>query len=625
MSMNATEDSFVNLYTRKIMKIIAISMSIFHVITAARGALPTMQQRSIHLGFAIALIYAQSFLKEEKSKFKKLVCILILLLSTISSLYMFIVWEELAQRAAYPNIIDILMGIVLLVAVIDGTRRKLGIALPIMASIFILYAYFGNLLPKIIRHKGYGIDRIVGMLYMETEGIYSSIVGISGTYIFIFILFGAFLESSGVGKFFIDLVTGLMGKKRGGSAKISAISSGLFGMVSGSVVANVMAVGPLTVPMMTASGYNKRFAGAITSVAGTGGQLMPPIMGAAAFIMAESLGIPYIDVAKAAFIPAVIYYLAINFVINQRAERDNIAALKEVPDWKRILRKDFYLAMPLFALVYFLAVIRWSPLKSGFWSIVSLIAVASIKKATRMGFKKIIDSLEKGAYASLQVAIVCALAGVIIAMLSLTGLGLRISSILIKLSGGNMALLLFISMITGLILGMGLTTTSVYIILGVLVAPTLVQMGIAPIAAHLFMFYFGLLSAITPPVAVASYAAASVVDDNPMKVGFEAWKVGLSGYIIPYIFVYNNELLLLGKLQDIIFVTLTSLIAIYFLSIATEAYFLSEINLIFRAVLFISVVLLIPKGLLFNLLGLIIGGGILTIQYIKNKKKYKEI
>lgn len=510
----------------------------------------------------------------------------------------------------------------MVIAVIDTTRRTSGLALPLVAVVFILYAYFGKLLPSAISHKGYSITRIVGMLFMESEGIYSSILGISATYIFVFVLFGSFLESSGAGRFFINLASGLFGKKRGGSAIISTVSSGLFGMVSGSAVANIMAVGPMTVPMMTESGYDNRFSGSVLSVGGTGGQLMPPIMGAAAFIMAETLGLPYVRITAAAAIPAVLYYLSIVFAINMRSNRLGIKAMEEadIPDWKKVLKEEFYLAFPLILLIVLLAVVRWSPAKSGFWSIVALIAVAQVKKETRMDLKKLLDSLEKGTYDALQVAVICSLAGIMIAMLSLTGLGIKISSLLLLLSGGRMWLLLIITMIAGLILGMGMTTSSVYIILSVLVAPALIKMEVPDLAAHMFTFYFGILSAITPPVAVASYAAASVVQDNPMKLGFAAWKLGIPCYIIPYMFLYNPELLLIGSGMNIILIIILSVLAIWFLSMTIEGYYKAEINNLGRFLLVVAAILLIKPGLASGLVGIAIAGVILIPQYIKDKK-----
>ena len=304
-----------------------------------------------------------------------------------------------------------------------------------------------------------------------------------------------------------------------------------------------------------------------------------------------------------------------------RSNRLEIKPVEEVPDWKKVLKSDFYLAFPLILLVILLAVVRWSPAKAGFWSIVSLVAVAQVKKSTRMDLKKFLDSLEKGAYDALQVAVICSLAGVMIAMLSLTGLGIRISSLLLLLSGGKMAALLIITMIAGLILGMGMTTSSVYIILSVLVAPALIQMDVPALAAHMFTFYFGILSAITPPVAVASYAAASVVKDNPMKLGFAAWKVGIPGYIIPYMFLYNPELLLIGNIPNIILVTILALIATYFMAISIEGFYKSEINVIGRILIFAGAVLLIKPGLISGAIGIVLASSILLPQYIKDKKK----
>lgn len=621
--MDTPKENKFNQGFSKIMRIVAIGMSLFHLYTAMMGALPTMQQRCIHLGLAVVLIYMRNILKEENEKiFDKVICLIMIVLTVIISAYVFFNWQLMTQRVAYPKTIDIIFGAIMVIAVIDTTRRTSGLALPLVAVVFILYAYFGNLLPAAISHKGYDITRIVGMLFMESEGIYSSILGISATYIFVFVLFGSFLESSGAGRFFINLASGLFGKKRGGSAIISTVSSGLFGMVSGSAVANIMAVGPMTVPMMTESGYDKRFSGSVLSVGGTGGQLMPPIMGAAAFIMAETLGLPYVRIVAAATIPAVLYYLSIIFAINMRSNRLGIKAMEEadIPDWKKVIKEEFYLAFPLILLVVLLAVVRWSPAKSGFWSIVALIAVAQVKKETRMDLKKLLDSLEKGTYDALQVAVICSLAGIMIAMLSLTGLGIKISSLLLLLSGGRMWLLLIITMIAGLILGMGMTTSSVYIILSVLVAPALMKMKVPDLAAHMFTFYFGILSAITPPVAVASYAAASVVQDNPMKLGFAAWKLGIPCYIIPFMFLYNPELLLIGNGLNIILTIILSVLAIWFLSMTIEGFYKAEINIAGRILLASSAILLIEPRLTTGLLGIAIASVILVAQYIKDKR-----
>jgi len=604
----------------KLMALIAIAMSIFHFVTSGVGTLPTTQQRSVHMGFVLVLIFMQAYFKETKA-YKKAWNLLLAVASLVISVYAFTGWYGMMMRVAFPNQVDIIMGTVAVACVIIGTRRKLGNALPIMATIFVVYAFVGKYLPSAIGHRGYNLKRVVSTLYMDTAGIYGQVCGISATYIFLFVLFGAFLESTGCGEFFIDLSAAVFGKTRGGAAKAATIASCLFGMVSGSAVANVMAIGPLTIPMMERTGYDKRFAGAILSVAGTGGQFMPPIMGAAAFIIAETLAMPYLNIAMAAAIPGVLYYLAIIFIIDLRSNRLGIERMEEVPDWKVVLKNGFYMAFPVPLLVWFLAVVRWSPIKAGFWSIIALIAVSMVKKETRMSPKKFLGTLRQGGMASLDVAIVCSLAGVMMGMLSLTGLGLKFSNLLITLSGGNMLILLLLTMVAALILGMGMTTTSVYIILSVLVAPALIQMGVPELAAHLFVFYFGILSAITPPVATASYAAASVAGDDPMKLGFMAWKIGLSGYILPFIFIYSPQLLMMGSVLEIIQATITSVIGIYGLSVALEGYYKKEVNIVSRVLLAVGALCLIISGLVTDLIGLVIIVVVLAPQFLADRKK----
>lgn len=620
--MSNGQTNSIDAAVQKIMSVIAVIMSIFHMITAGISSLPSMEQRCIHIGFALVLIFIQSYLNDKKWVIRT-VSVIFMLMSLAGSIYVYLQWYDMIIRIAFPDKLDIIMGIMTVLAVLEAARRKLGLALPLLAIIFILYALFGNHLPAAIGHKGYNIERIISVLYMELSGIYGQVAGISATYIFLFVLFGAFLESSGAGQFFIDLSTACVGKARGGSAKVATISSCLFGMVSGSAVANVMAIGPLTIPMMEKSGYSKRFAGAVISVAGTGGQFMPPIMGAAAFIISETIGVPYLNVALAAFIPGVLYYLAIIFIIDLRSIKMDMKGLDNVPDWKAVLKKDFYLSLPVLLLVYFLAIARWSPIKSGFWSIIAMFAVSLLRKDTRMGPKKLYRALELGAYGALDVAIVCALAGIMIGMLSLTGLSLKFSNLLLMLSRGNLIVLLLLTMIAALILGMGMTTTSVYIILSVLVAPALIQMGISALAAHLFVFYFGILSAITPPVATASYAAASVAKDNPMKLGWEAWRIGLAGYILPFMFIFSSELLMQGSLLSITRAVITSTIGIYALAVSLEGFYKKNLNIMLRVLLCFAALCLIYSGFITDIIGVLICLAVLLPQFIEYKKLQK--
>jgi TRAP transporter 4TM/12TM fusion protein len=509
------------------------------------------------------------------------------------------------EEVAFPDVIQVTVGAVLVVAVLDATRRMLGNAIPVIAGIFLLYAFFGQYIPM-AGHSGYSFERIIGNLAMATEGIYGPVLGVSATYIFLFVLFGAFLEYSGANTFFIDISMAFFGRTRGGPAKVATVASGLFGMVSGSCVANVMAVGPLTIPMMTRLGYPPNFAGGIISVAGTGGQIMPPVMGAAAFIIAETLQTSYLEVCKAAFIPAVLYYMSLWFIIDCRANRTKIRSLEkhEVPDWKKVLAKGFYLAAPVILLVVFLAVLNWSPLKAGLWSIISLIAVAMIRKETRFTVKKLMEAMALGAKSCLTVAIVCAIAGVIIGVLNLTGLSIKFSQLLVTLSMGYTPVLLVLTMIAGLILGMGMTATSVYIVLAVLVAPALVSMGVEPMAAHLFTFYFGILSAITPPVAIASFAAASITKTSPTQVGFEGWKIGCAGFIIPFMFLYSPVLMMKGSVVEILYSLTTASVGVYAMAGAVEGWLAGRaVPALLRVLLFIAAICLIDSGLVTDIVG----------------------
>jgi TRAP transporter 4TM/12TM fusion protein len=600
---------------------VAVLMSCFHLYTAAIGSLPTMEQRSVHLCFVLVLLYLRSVVKRKGTfGLRDVFDITIATLGMAVTLYAFIFWQDMFMRAPFPTGVDIVVGALLILIVLEGTRRELGIIFPVLGVIFLSYGLLGQYLP-IASHKGFETWRVITYLTQATEGIYGTVLGVSATYIFLFILFGSLLRHSGASHFFVELSLALFGRLRGGPAKVASVASGLFGMVSGSAVANVMAVGPFTIPMMTRMGYKLKFSGGITSVAGTGGQFMPPIMGAAAFIIAETLGINYVSVIVAAFIPAVLYYAALWFIVDIRAQKENIKTLnpEEVPDWKNVLIKGFYLFTPLVLLVYFLTVFRWSPLKSGFWAIVSLFIISCFKKETRLGPKKMIKALSDGAMDSVNVAIICAAAGVIIGILSLTGLSLKFSQLLITLSMGIKPILLILTMISALILGMGMTTTSVYIVLSVIVAPALIRMDVPPLAAHLFVFYFGILSAITPPVATASYAAASLTKSSPTELGFEGWRLGIAGYIIPFMFIYSPTLLMNGSVLGIIRSVFTALIGIYALAAVLENYMCHSLSKIKRLILAISSITLIYSGFVTD----IVGAAIFLVVYLLQKRSKK--
>ena len=597
-----------NTIVKQIIFVLAVLMSLFHVVTAGIGALPAMEQRSVHLGFTLILILLQNVLSADSKKWEKALSIGLSVCVFVISVYTYLSWKTITLRVATPTDIDMVFGAIMLLSLLYATKKKLGWPLPIICIVMLLYGLLGQYMPGPLRHRGYSLFRIIPQMYMSTEGIYGSVLGISATYIFLFILFGAMMEYSGAAKFFIDLSASLVGRKRGGVAKVAIVASGLFGMVSGSATANVVAIGPVTTPGMIKTGYSNRFSGAVVAVAGTGGQFMPPIMGAAAFIIAETLAIPYISVAKAAFIPAVLYYAMLWIAVDIRTTKENIGVLAEedIPNFKKVISEGFYLAFPFLLLIFCMVALQWSPIRAGFFALIATVVTSWFKKATRMDLKMIADSFYKGAMDAIPVAVVCSAAGILIGMLSLTGLGMKFSSLLIALSMGNQIVLLVLTAIAGLILGMGMPATPVYIILAVLVAPSLVEMGIPALAAHLFVYYFGILSAITPPVAMASFAAASLVKDDPFKLGFTAWRLGLAGYVLPFMFIFNRELLFEGDILMVVKCAVTASIGIYALAASLEGFLKKKLPVAMRIGLFAASLLLIDSGLLTDVVGFVI-------------------
>src|SRR5512139_1563971 len=427
---------------------------------------------------------------------------------------------------------------------LEAARRIVGLPIVVIASTFLVYAYLGPYFPGFLTHRGYSVERIVSHMYFTTEGILGIPLGVSATFIFLFILFGAFLEKTGIGKLFIDIANAIAGWAAGGPAKVAVITSALEGTVSGSSVANTVGSGSFTIPMMKKLGYRPEFAGAVEASASTGGQIMPPVMGAAAFLMAEFIGIPYIDIAKAAAIPACLYFAGIFIEVHFEAKRCGLKgkAWDQIPRTWTVLKERGHLFVPLIAIIYILTE-GCTPSRAALVGLVLSVVAGAIKKATRMSVPEIFNALEAGARGALGVAIACATAGIIVGVVTLTGLGLKMANGLVELAGGNLLFTLFFTMITSLILGMGVPTTANYIITSTIAAPALIQLGVHPLAAHLFVFYFGIIADITPPVALAAFAGAGIAKADPMKTGITATKLAIGAFITPYIFVYNPSML----------------------------------------------------------------------------------
>ena len=606
-----------------VITIVAVSMSLFHMYTAGIRQLTPWLQRDYHLLFALILVFLFFPLtKKENLKFLKIIDYILVILSVTVLLYIPLYMDDIIARAGMWGWRDAIRGGILTLLVLEATRRVCGKALPIIAIVFLAYALWGDALPGILTHRGYDMQRLFTQQFLTLEGIFGTPLGVSATYVFVFILFGAFLQKSGAGQFFIDMSFALTGRTRGGPAKTAVVASGLMGSISGSAVANVATTGPFTISLMKKVGYKPHFAGAVEASASSGGQFMPPIMGASAFIIAEFLGMQYVLVVAAATIPAFLFFLSIGASVHFEAERLKLRILTkdEIPDLKKIFKAGFYYLIPLILLVYLLAVTRVTPTRTAFWVILSTMALSWIKAHSRMGLRDIIEALELGAKNSLTVVTACACAGLVIGVITLTGIGLQLSTLVISLSGGILILALIFSMFGSIILGMGLPTTAAYIIMATLGAPALIEIGVDPLGAHLFVFYFAIISAITPPIALAAYTAGAIAGADVNRTAVTALKVSLAGFFIPYMFVFNSELLMRGTAFDIVIGTITASIGVIVLSAATIGYMKIKLKLLERGAFFIAALFLMYSGISNDLIGIGIIAVVLFLKFFIRKE-----
>jgi len=606
------------------MVVLAISMSAYHLYTAAFGAPEAMMHRSIHLIFTLVLIILLGISSRMgKKKISLYIDFGLLLLVLISMSHIFLNYDYIVTRYPYVHPLtqwDFVMGIVLTLVLLEASRRVIGWALPITAAAFLLYTIFGEHLPGLMRHTGFTLETIIDQLYLTTEGIFGIPLGVSATYVILFVIFGAFLEQSGTGQFFMDFATSLVGGARGGPGKISCVSSSLFGTISGSAVANVMVDGWLTIPLMKRTGFKHEFAAAVEATASTGGQIMPPVMGAAAFVIAEFTGISYIDICKHALIPALLYYLALFMAIHFEASRTGLLGIpkEERPVLKRVIITKGHLFIPLIVIVYFMLA-GYTPMYACIYATLSVLIISMLRGDTRMGLKKILGSLEFGAMNMLPVAAACACAGIVVGTINLTGLGLKFTSLILFIAGDSLVPALIFTMIAGIILGMGLPTTAAYIVQAALLIPALIKLGVPVIAAHLFVFYFAIISAITPPVAMAVYAAAGISGSNIWKTGIAAMKIGATGFIVPFMFVYGPSLLLIGSPGSVIATVISASIGVVLLSAGLMGWLLKEATLLERAMLVAGAIFLIKPGLWTDLIGL----GLLMVVVFLQKFRHR--
>jgi len=601
----------------KVISAIAITFTCFQLYTALFGVLDAMLQRAVHLAFGMALIFLLYPTSKKWSKDRLHPLDLgLAVLGAITPMYIIANYGQLVLRAGTATTMDMIVGVVGILLVLEAARRIVGLPIVIIAGVFIAYAFAGPWLPGQLAHRGVDVGDLVQHLYFTTEGVFGIPLGVSSTFIFLFILFGAYLEKTGLGQYFIDLANSIAGRSAGGPAKVAVLSSGLMGTVSGSSVANVVGTGSFTIPMMKRLGYKPEFAGAVEATASTGGQLMPPIMGAAAFLMSEMTGIPYVRIIGAAVIPALLYYFGVWAGVHFEAKKLGLRGMtkEELPNLKEIFFGRGYLMIPLVGIVWLL-VTGYTPMLAAFYAIVLSIAAAVLgwwaplpiggmlvvfaimkpifkvgpygadgalryltqmtplgalavlgaillgfailKKKPNIGFKEIVGGLESGARGAIGVLAATACAGIIIGVVTKTGLGLKLGSVLVSLANGNLILTLFFTMITSIILGMGVPTTANYIITSTIAAPAIImllrmkfpELPIDSISivlpAHMFAFYFGIIADVTPPVALAAFAGAGIAKANPMKTGLAASKLAIAAFLVPYIFVMNPMMLMI--------------------------------------------------------------------------------
>ncbi len=624
-----------NIHLKIFISCFAIFYSLFHLWTTY-NPMPELLYRATHVGVGIALVFLiYPAYKKQRRDVIPIYDWGLLILSLLSLAYLYIEYNKIATiRGGIANNLDIIMSVITIALVIEAARRVMGLILPVLALIFLSYPFLSSydFMPRILQTRPFDLGDIFGHLYTTTEGLYSSAIGASVSFIFLFILFGAFLNKSGMGQLFNDLALALAGHKQGGPAKVAVVASGFMGSINGSAVGNVVGTGVFTIPMMRKVGYSKNFAGAVEASASVGGQILPPIMGASAFIMAETTGVSYGTIALAALFPALLYYLGVIAQVHFRAGKDNLKGIPkaDLPKVKEVLKERGHLLLPIFALVYFLA--NNMPIAyAAFNTIAIAVIVSQFRKSTRMSFKNILEALEDGARQSLSVMAACAVIGIVIGILSLTSAATELIGSITRTGEGALFFTLFLTMIASMVLGMGLPSIPAYIITATIAAPALANIGVPMIVAHLFVFYFGLFANITPPVALASFAGAGIAGGDPMKTGWQSLKLSIAGFIVPFMFVYNPAMLMINttglpmnatefpmpNLFDIVSITITSIVGIIALSAAVEGYFKHRLSFVGRVILAIGAILLVVPEIMTDFIGAIIVVTVVSINFKK--------
>ena len=618
-----------NVYRKKtkifsgIVMVVSVALCLFQMYAGGISNISSMTLRTIHWTVisAVAIVSYPAVKGKETMRWYDYI---LLAASLFATIYVAVVWPtrtiQVSTNDPLFSTLDKVAFLVMTLVILEIARRTTGLALTVTAAIALIYLMFlGPYMPGIFRHRGYSLSRVAPFLLFSSEGVYGSALGTSASFIMLFVLFGDMLEAAGAGKFFIDIAYGIAGRFRGGPAKTAVVSSALMGCVSGSSIANVVTTGTFTIPLMVSSGYKKNSACAIEAVASTGGMIMPPMMGAAAFILAEYVGVSYGEVCWAAILPAVLYYLGLFLCVDKEAAANGLVGQKkeDLPKPLAILKHKGYLLLPLVILIYCL-VRSFSPQKTVFWTILILIAISYLRKESRITPRKACEAMKSAVKGMAPVAAACAAAGLIVGAINLTGVGVNFTSSITRLSGGSPFVALLMTAIAALILGMGLPPVAVYIVVSTVVAPALTQMGFSLFASHLFVFYFGIIGTITPPVALTAYAAAGLIEGaSAFKVGVRAFLYGIVAFIVPFVFMYDEAFLLSGTPGHVILAVVTAILALDFISAMLIGYFTTRINWFGRIVCLLVGILLFLPNTYTSLVGIVLAG----VMFFLGKKK----
>lgn len=614
-------------FWKKYVYVLGIIAVLFHFYVLVIHPISYWRLYLMHILFGMLLVYA---IYKPGKKFKDTVPwydVLLMLAGIGTVIYCITAERGMAYRmGSNPTTADLIAISIILLLLLEGTRRIYGMILPTVAIVFLLYCHFGQYFSGGLGHSGYSWKKTISYM-LGYEAVFGSPMNASATMVFLFMVFGAFLTFSGAGPFFIDLAMSLAGSKRGGPAKVAVISSALFGTVSGNSVANVVSTGAFTIPLMKSVGYKPKFAAAVEATASSGGQIMPPILGSAAFIMAELIGAPYSEIMLASIIPALLYFFTVFLMVDIEAAKNNLTgvAKEELPKRKYVLQ-NLYMLLPLVVLTIVMTVLNQSAIRAASWGILSCIIVYIIKNR-KFSLKEILDAMADGAKSACGMICACGTAGIVVGVLNMTGAGIKFASFVVEVANGHRLVALILTMIASLILGMGLPTSASYIICAAVAAPALIDMGLTAIQAHMFVFYFACISAITPPVAMAAYAGATISGSKPMEVGFTACKLGICAFIVPFMFCYAPTLLWKGAAGDIIVTIITALIGATMLSYGLQRYagcFSLPLGIIPACILIASALLMIIPGTVTDLIGIAGACVVLIPLFLKKRHMQKK-